>query len=682
MPQPGQSHPLGATVRHNGVNFAVFSQRATALELLLFDDASDPKPTHVLHFDPVVNRTFYYWHMFVPDLLPGQVYALRADGPFEPDQGHRFDHNKVLIDPYARSILTGLYRREAACRPGDNLAESLRCAVVDPSTYDWQGDTPLRGSRQRHVVYEMHVGGFTSHPTSGLASSLRGTYAGLIEKIPYLKELGVNTVELLPVHQFDAQDAPNGLTNYWGYSPIGFFAPHSEYSSKRDPLGPVNEFRDMVRALHRAGIAVWLDVVYNHTTENDAQGPNLCYRGLENVAYYIPDKDPSTYANYSGCGNTLNANHSIVRRMIMDSLRYWVTEMHVDGFRFDLASAMSRGEFGEPLQSPPILWEIESDPVLSATTIVAEAWDAAGLYQVGSFIGDRFAEWNGHFRDDVRSFVKSDPGLSLDLSLRIVGSPDLYPRSDRHIRRSINYITAHDGFTLNDLVSYNEKHNQDNLEHGRDGGNDNRSWNCGAEGPTNDPAINALREQQIKNFLTQLIFAQGTPMLLMGDEVQRTQRGNNNAFAQNNEISWFDWSDVSEHATVLRFTRLLLRLQADLRALHIPHYLSLDPSPTGASIAFHGTKLNRPEWETDARWLAFTLSNPADEETIHVIYNAFWEPLNFELPKPPRGRRWRVVIDTSLPSPQDISSPADAPVHAGASYLAPSRSSIVLIAAK
>ncbi len=677
---PGQSYPLGATVSSQGVNFSLFSQHATAVELLLFDTPLDPAPARTIRLDPKVNRTFYYWHVCVPGLRAGQLYGFRVYGPFDPVHGDRFDGTKVLIDPYARAISTHLYDRAAACRKGDNVAQSLRAIVIDPSTYDWEGDTPLSETHERTIIYEMHVAGFTANPNSGVRDELRGTYRGLIEKIPYLQSLGVNTVELLPVAQFDPADAPAGLTNFWGYSPIAFMAPHSAYAVHGDAHAVVDEFRDMVKALHRAGIAVFLDVVFNHTTENGADGPTLCYRGLENVAYYIPGGEPSAYANYSGCGNTINANHSIVRRLIRESLGYWVTEMHVDGFRFDLASALSRGEFGEPLASPPLLWAIESDPVLAGTAIIAEAWDAGGLYQVGSFIGDRFAEWNGHFRDDVRRFVKGDGGMAVKMGLRIAGSPDLYPRTDRNVRRTVNFVTSHDGFTLNDLVSYNEKHNLANGENNRDGESNNHSWNSGAEGPTDDPTINALRTRQIKNFLTILFMAQGTPMLLMGDEVRRSQGGNNNAYGQANPLSWFDWNDLEESAENLRFTRELLRFYRSTEILHASIYLPQSTRRNEPSLVFHGRKVGQPEWGADVRWLSFTLAYPAVGERLHVVLNAFWEPLTFEMPNLPAGESWRRVIATAAPPPLDIVKPEEAPEHKAAKFVAPPRSATVFVA--
>ncbi len=434
----------------------------------------------------------------------------------------------------------------------------MKSVVVDSSAYDWEGDTPLRRPSARTVIYEMHVRGFTRHPNSGVKEQIRGTYAGLIEKIPYLKDLGITAVELLPVHAFDTHACPAGLVNYWGYQPVSYFAPHPQYSSRRDPLGPVDEFRDMVKALHRAGIEVILDVVFNHTAEGNHDGPTLCFRGIDNPTYYILENGGARYADYSGCGNTLNANHPVVRRMIVDSLRYWVTEMHVDGFRFDLASILSRDSNGHVLPNPPVLWDIESDPALAGTKLIAEAWDAAGLYQVGSFVGDAWKEWNGRFRDDVRDFFRGEPGSVGRFADRMLGSHEVYGHKEREAEQSINFVTCHDGFTLNDLVSYNEKHNEANGEENRDGANDNKSWNCGVEGPTDDPAIEELRNRQVKNFHAVTMLSLGVPMILMGDEVRRTQGGNNNVYCHDNESNWFDWSLVEKHADVHRFVKLLL----------------------------------------------------------------------------------------------------------------------------
>jgi glycogen operon protein len=556
----GASAPLGATVLPGGVNFSVFSKHAALLELLLFDDGNAAQPARIIPLRADQHRTYHYWHAFVPGVKPGQVYAYRAHGTFDPDRGLRFDAEKVLIDPYGLVVaVPAAYDRWAAARPGDNVAAAMKSVVADPDRYDWEGDLPPQRPFAETVIYELHVGGFTRHPSSGVAIDKRGTYAGLIEKIPYLKDLGITAVELLPVFQFDAQDCPPGKTNYWGYAPVSFFAPHQAYSSRNDALAALDEFRDMVKALHRAGLEVILDVVFNHTTEGGQTGPTFCYRGLANDTYYLLERDKSRYADYTGCGNTLNANQSIVRRLIQDSLRYWVSRMHVDGFRFDLASILSRDEEGRLLPNPPVLWDIESDPLLAGTKLIAEAWDAAGLYQVGSFIGERWQEWNGRFRDDVRRFLKGDNNGSVSaMAARMLGSPDIYGHEEREAEQSVNFVTCHDGFTLNDLVSHNQRHNEANGENNRDGCDANLSRNCGAEGPTDDPTVEALRNRQIKNFFVLELMSAGTPMLLMGDEVRRTQRGNNNAYCQDSDISWFDWSLLERHADIHRFVKMLV----------------------------------------------------------------------------------------------------------------------------
>ena len=428
----GQSAPLGATLTRGGVNFSIYSRHASGVDLLFFDREDDSEPSRVTCLDPSVNRTYYYWHVFVPEVQPGQIYAYRMAGPFDPGGGLRFDSAKVLLDPYGRgTVVPRNYSREAACRPGNNAATAMKNVVIDSGAYDWEDDKPLNRPSSRTIVYEMHVRGFTRHPSSDVSKEKQGTYAGLIEKIPYLQQLGITAVELLPVFQFDAQDSPQGFVNYWGYAPISFFSPHQAYSSRRQGSGVVDEFRDMVKALHRAGIEVILDVVFNHTAEGNDNGPMLSFRGIDNSTYYILEQDRSRYANYTGTGNTLNANHPVVRRMIVDSLRYWVQEMHVDGFRFDLASILTRDSSGYPLPNPPVLWDIESEPLLAGTKLIAEAWDAAGLYQVGSFVGDSWREWNGKFRDDVRSFFLSEPGSVGRIADRIIGSPQIYGQGAR-----------------------------------------------------------------------------------------------------------------------------------------------------------------------------------------------------------------------------------------------------------
>jgi isoamylase len=675
----GATTPLGATVTAEGVNFSVFSKNATRMELLLFDHVDDEEPMEIVTLDPVANRTYHYWHVFVAGLKAGQVYGFRAHGPFEPSRGVLFDSDKVLLDPYGRAVVVpASYSRTAAHEKGDNAVAAMKSVVVDPGAYDWEGDTPLHRSSSQTIVYEMHVRGFTKHPSSGLPPHTRGTYAGVIEKIPYLKELGITAVELLPVFQFDALDCPAGHINYWGYAPVSFFAPHAAYSSRPDPLGPVDEFRDMVKALHAAGIEVILDVVFNHTAEGDHNGPTICFRGLANRAYYVLEGSEARYANYTGCGNTLNANHPIVRRLIVDSLRYWVQEMHVDGFRFDLASVLSRDTDGRPLPNPPILWDIESDPVLAGTKLIAEAWDAAGLYQVGSFIGDAWKEWNGRFRDDVRGFLRSEEGTVGPLADRLLGSPAVYGHKQREMEAAVNFVTCHDGFTVNDLVSYDRKHNEPNGEGNRDGADDNRSWNCGAEGATDDPGIERLRNRQVKNFLTLTMLSLGMPMILMGDEARRTQRGNNNAYCHDDETSWFDWTLLEKHADVHRFTKLLLARRVLRSTAAEEQRVSLTDLLRHATFAWHGVKLGQPDWAPYSHALAFGAEMPAARMKLHLIMNAYWEPLDFELPAPDGDRLWRRWIDTALDSPDDIAPWQEAPIWTADSYRTEARSVAVL----
>jgi isoamylase len=672
----GTSAPLGATVVPGGVNFSVFSKHADRVDLLLFDGAAAAAPSRVIPFD---RRTYHYWHTFVPGLESGQIYGYRAHGPFEPPRGLRFDGEKLLLDPYARAVAVPEgYDRGAGARPGGNTAAAMKSVVADTSRYDWRGDRPLGRPFAETIIYEMHVRGFTAHESAGVAAARRGTYAGLIDKIPYLQGLGVTAVELLPVFQFDPQTAPSGRINYWGYQPVSCFAPHHAYSSTPDPLGTLDEFRDMVRALHRAGIEVILDVVFNHTAEGGAGGPTQSYRGLANDFYYILENDRSRYADYTGCGNTLNANHPIVRRLIQDSLRYWVTEMHVDGFRFDLASILSRDEAGQPLPNAPVLWDIESDPLLAGAKLIAEAWDAAGLYQVGHFVGDAWQEWNGRFRDDVRAFMKSDGRTVSRFGNRLIGSPDIYVHEGREAEQSINFITCHDGFTLNDLVSYNRKHNEANGEDNRDGSDDNGSWNCGVEGPTDDPAVEALRNRQVKNFLAVTLLSAGTPMILMGDEVRRTQQGNNNAYCQDNEISWFDWSLVDRHADVRRFVSLLTGVRRRRDALAEPS-LTLAQLIDRADVEWHGVLPGAPDWSESSHSLAFTVRSLRRRLLLYGAFNAYWEPLTFRLPDV-GAAVWRRCVDTALPSPDDIFPVDDAPTHARADYVAQPRSVVVLAA--
>jgi glycogen operon protein len=683
-PLPGRPAPLGATPRADGVNFSVYARGARQLELLLYEHVDDAAPARVIALDASQHRTYHYWHVFVPGLAAGQLYAWRADGAYAPARGMRFDASKVLLDPYGRCVaMPARYQRGSAERD-DALA--CKSVVVDVDRYEWEGDAPLRRPFTQTVIYEMHVGGFTRHPNSGVTPERRGTYAGLIEKIPYLRDLGITAVELLPVFQFDPQDAPSGRSNYWGYAPMSFFAPHTGYATRPgEPLTVLDEFRDMVKALHRAGLEVILDVVYNHTTENGVGGPTLSWRGLADGTYYMLDADGG-YASYSGTGNTLNANQSIVRRLILDSLHYWVEVMHVDGFRFDLAAILSRDEQGHPLADPPVLWDIESDPLLVGTKLIAEAWDAAGLYQVGRFVGDSWKEWNGQFRDDVRAFVRGDAGMVTRVADRLFGSPDLYGDTPREPAQSINFVTCHDGFTLNDLVSYDRKHNEANGEDNRDGSDDNLSWNCGVEGETDDPGIEALRLRQIKNLLAINILSLGTPMLLMGDELRRTQRGNNNAYCQDNELSWFDWSALDRHAGLLRFVRGLIRIRFIRESVRNDFRLTLAELMSHAQIQLHGVRLDQPDRAHDSHSLAVTAQSLSGDLLMHFALNAYWEPLDFELPALPdwagaEGTGWRRVIDSAQAAPNDLVLPANAEQVTGSTHRVTARSVVVLFAA-
>ena len=665
----GHSQPLGATPRAEGTNFSVYSEHATGVQLLLFASDESTEPDHVITLDPDVNKTFHFWHVFVNGVGAGQIYAYRVDGPYLPSEmGTRFNPRKVLIDPYALGNVNSLWDRSRAVGAEDNIAASMRSVVIDPEDYDWEGDEPLEIPMSKTVIYEMHVRGFTRSPTSGCEHP--GTFAAVIEKIPYLESLGITAVELLPIFDFDEsvlRTRPDGaeLHNYWGYDPYGHFAPQSSYCTLPHLGSHLDEFRDMVKALHRAGIEVILDVVFNHTGEGNQDGPTISFRGFANEAYYhLVPGDKRYYMDYSGCGNTLNANHPIVTKFIIECLEYWVTEHHVDGFRFDLGSALSRGPDGSEMEVPPVLWGIEFSRVLSDTKLIAEAWDAGGLYQVGRFPGRRWAEWNGHYRDDIRRFVKGDPGLIGVVASRIAGSSDLFELGAELPINSINFVTAHDGFTLNDLVSYNEKHNEANGEDNRDGSNDNLSWNCGVEGASDDPEVEGLRQRQVKNFMAILLLSQGVPMVLGGDEFRRTQWGNNNAYCQDNEISWFDWGLVEKNAEVVRFFTQMVAFRRSHGSLQRHSFFHGIPNSRGLpDIAWHGSQLNAPGWDDpEGRVLAFTLGAPGDEPDLHVILNMYDLGLDFELPQV-EGRRWSKAIDTAEEPPHDCAQPgAEIPV--------------------
>ena len=680
----GAPHPLGATVKHDGVNFSVYSGDATGIELLLFEKHDSPQPFQVIHLEPSKNKTFHFWHIFVKGLKAGAHYALRVKGPWVPNAGLRYNRNKVLIDPYSRGNNDKVWNRANACDDSDNVATSFRSVVIDPTDYDWEGDQPLNRPIADTIIYELHVGGFTRSPSSGVKHG--GTFQGLIEKISYLKRLGVTAVELMPIFDFD-ENTPvrmvdgKPLWNFWGYSTVSFFAPQSYYCVSPEVGSHLREFRDAVKALHRAGIEVILDVVFNHTDEGNHRGPTFCFRGLDNHVYYmLVPWDREYYIDYTGCGNTLNCNHPIVAKLIIECLVYWVKEGHVDGFRFDLGSVFSRGEEGIPLTRPPVAWIADLLGPLADTKLIAEAWDAGGLYQVGHFPGDRWSEWNGRFRDTVRRFVKGDPGVVGQVADAIGGSASLYEGSGELPTNSINFVDCHDGFTLNDLVSYNWKHNEGNGEGNRDGTNDNLSWNCGAEGETADAGIERLRGQQIRNFATILMLSRGVPMFLAGDEARNTQFGNNNTYCQDNYIGWLNWSRTEQHSDLFRFWQMLIDFRKRHPAVRKNSFYKGEVNARGLKdVTWHGIKLNSPGWDdSEARALAFTLAGFNQNPDIHVMMNMFWESLDMEVPAI-AGRKWLRAIDTSLPSPSDISEPGIEVQFSGESYRVNGRSIVVLV---
>ena len=684
--ETGLPHPLGATPDANGVNFSVFTQYGTAVELLLFEEEHSQQPCMVIPFDPKVNKSFHFWHCYVRGLKPGAHYAYRVDGPWDPAKGHRFNRNKALIDPYGKGHTVALWNRGDACGPDDNVHSAMRSIVIDAKNYDWEGDRRPKHKMSETVIYEMHVGGFTGSLTSGTANA--GTFKGVIDKIPYLKELGVTAVELLPIMQFD-QTEVGGFTadgkprsNYWGYSTIGFFAPEESYCSSPDEGRHLDEFRDMVKALHKADIEVILDVVFNHTSEGNHAGPYISFKGFDNSIYYhLVPWDKQFYMDYSGCGNTVNCNHPIVEKFIVEALEFWVREMHVDGFRFDEGSILSRGEDGNPMAHPPVIWQIELSEVLADTKIIAEAWDAAGLYQIGYFPGWRWAEWNGKYRDDIRQFVKGDPGLIGSVANRVAGSADVYEWSGHLPINSINFITCHDGFTLNDLVSYNEKHNWANGEENRDGVDDNDSWNCGWEGPSDDPAIENFRDIQVKNFATLLLISQGIPMITMGDEVRRTQQGNNNTYCHDSEINWFDWSLVEKNQHINRFYRNMIAFRKKHRTIHRSRFFAGEVTPSGLpDITWHGCRLGSPGWDDpNSRVLAMTLGGiEPGEPDFHVMMNMGWEDASFDVPRV-EGLRWKRKVDTSLSAPWDFTDDGKEPVVEGDSYHVNRHSIVILL---
>ncbi len=685
--------PLGIHESEGGVNFALFSRHASRVRLELFDQPADATPARFIDLDPSRNRTGDVWHVWVAGIRPGQLYAYRVDGPYQPDAGHRFNFHKLLLDPLATAIsrvsnwdfgaaygyAPSAPERDLVCSSVDDAGAMPKC-VFTHEYFDWQDDLPPRHSWSKTVIYEIHIRGITIHPNSGVKHP--GTYRGLMEEIPYLEELGVTAVELMPVHEFNEcqvlginPQTGEPLRNYWGYDPISFFAPKVSYSSAGETGQQKLEFKEMVRALHRAGIEVILDVVFNHTAEGDELGPTLCFRGIDNAIFYMLASDQRHYKNYTGTGNTINANHPVVRDHILGALRYWVTEMHVDGFRFDLASVLGRDRTGKLLANAPLLERIAEDPILRDVKIIAEAWDAAGAYEVGSFSERRWAEWNGRYRDDVRRFWRGDDGMLGLFASRICGSADIYTESGKGPEGSINFVTCHDGFTLNDLVSYRDKHNEANGENNHDGTDANYSDNYGAEGATTDTRIESIRKRQIKNFLLTLLISRGVPMLLGGDEFRRTQGGNNNAYCQDNETSWHDWGRLEQHRDIFRFTRGVIALR---RAHPI---LSKEQFYTDAEIHWFGPQGGLPKW-TDPKEKQFAcLIHEDKQRALYLMFNAGAAAVDFALPSVPAGGRWHLAVDTAREAPLDLFAAGGEPLldDPPTYHLGP-RTSVILLA--
>ncbi|MCQ2248374.1 MAG: glycogen debranching protein GlgX [Treponema sp.] len=703
---PGLQAPLGATLSDDGTNFAVFSRSASKIYLEFYNNEDDWEPSVRYVLEPETNRTGDVWHCFIPEVKAGALYLYRADGPFEPSQGLRFNVKQKLFDPYAKAItaqslffnLPPKYappvdKQDIAMQEEFPQNKFPKCVVIDNKKFDWQGDRPINRPLSESIIYEVHLKGFTAGKKSGV--SCPGTYRGFIEKIPYLKDLGITAVELLPIYEFDEFENSNvnprtgeRMKNYWGYSTINFFSPKASFAADKTPGGCVDEFKLLVRELHKAGIEVILDVVYNHTAEGNEHGVSLNFRGFENPVYYtLVDSHKEYYMNFSGCGNTVNCNHPVVRNLILDSLRYWVLNYHIDGFRFDLASILTRSQEGIILNFPPLTNAIAEDPILSQTKIIAEPWDAGGAYQLGGFPGGRWAEWNDRYRDDIRRFWRGDEYCSTGAATRISGSSDLFAISGRNPSFSINYITCHDGFTMNDLVSYNGKHNDENGEGNRDGNDSNWSYNNGYEGPTMNPRIEKIRNRQMKNFILTLLLSEGTPMLLGGDEIRRGQQGNNNAYCQDNDISWYDWGNCDINHQVLEFTKKAIKLRKDHIVFRRNRFFN---GSTGAQndIKWYSKEGKNPDWSKISRFLAYSLCGSADctcdgseDNDFFVVANTDRQDVMVKLPTLTNRRKWFRVVDTSIEDDSCILDVETAePLSAQEHYIVPAGSMLVLAA--
>jgi isoamylase len=691
--QSGTPLPIGGPHQQgDGVCFVLFSRHATGVRLEFYQHPDDSSPTRIIHFDQVRHRTGDIWHLWVRGIAAGQLYGYRVEGPYQPEEGHRFNPHKLLLDPYARAIAgvkdwdflaargydPSSRQTDLSISTVDNAGTTPK-SIVTSDDFDWGTDAPPKHSASDTVIYETHIRGFTIHPSSGATHP--GTFAALIEKIPYLQDLGVTAIELMPVFEFNENESQRlnpitgqKLKNYWGYNPVALFAPKQSYSFDGSHWRQAVEFREMVKAFHRAGIEVFLDIVLNHTAEGDELGPTICLRGIENSIFYMLQDNCRYYKDFTGVGNTLNANHPVVRELVTSVLRYWVMHMHVDGFRFDLASVLGRDEHGNILRDAPLLEDVAEDPILRDVKIIAEAWDAGGAYQVGNFSTKRWTEWNGRFRDDVRRFWIGDEGMSGSFASRICGSSDLYQKSGKGPSSSLNFVTCHDGFTLNDLVSYKQKDNIENGELNRDGTDANYSDNCGVEGPSEDPAVDGMRIRLIKNFLVTLFISRGVPMLLGGDEFRRTQRGNNNAYCQDNEVSWFDWSLLEKHKEIHRFTRAMIAFRRAHPVLRKERFY------TDEDIRWFAPDGTTPHWADPWRKSFACLILGESEPDLFLLFNAGTSAVDFYLPVLPTGNNWRIAVDTSRAAPDDFFDPGkEPPVQGQNGFRLEPRSSAILL---